>query len=48
MATTIPQSFSQLRSNLEITNLQASTVSTRQQTVRKEMEAGMTLLDSYF
>src|ERR1700730_12322470 len=47
MATTISQSFLQLKSNLGISNLQNSTVSTRQQNVRKVMDAGMTVSDSF-
>lgn len=47
MATTIKQSFAELRRNLEITDLQASTVSTRQSKVREVMEDGMTVLDSF-
>ncbi len=38
MATTIQQSFQKLKANLEITGLQASTVSTRQNNVRDESE----------
>ena len=47
MATTIRESFEQLKTNLEITGLQSSTVSTRQTNVRKVMEAGMDVLDSF-
>lgn len=47
MATTIPQAFAKLRENLEITDLQASTVSTRQQSVREVLDAGMKVLDSF-
>lgn len=47
MATTIKQSFVELRRNLEITDLQASIVSTRQSKVREVMEEGMTVLDSF-
>ncbi len=47
MATNIPQSFQKLKQNLEITDLQGTTVSTRQQNVRKVMEAGMQVLDSF-
>jgi len=39
MATTIPESFLKLKENLEITDLQVSTVSTRQKNVREMMEA---------
>lgn len=47
MATTIPQAFQQLRSNLEITGLQSSTVSTRQTNVREVIQAGMDVLDTF-
>lgn len=47
MATTIQQSFQKFKENLEITDLQASTVSTRQKNVREVMEAGITVLDSF-
>lgn len=47
MATTVAQAFAGLKSNLEITGLQAETVSTRQQAVRKVLEAGMTVKDSF-
>jgi len=45
--TTIVQGFQTLRSNLEITDLQASTASTRQQTIREAVEAELTVLDSF-
>ena len=47
MAISIPESFQKLKSNLEITDLQAETVSTRQQNVRKVVENGLTVLDSF-
>jgi hypothetical protein len=47
MATTVQQGFLKLRSNLEITALQASTVSARQVKIREVMEAGMTVLDTF-
>jgi Second Messenger Oligonucleotide or Dinucleotide Synthetase domain len=47
MATTIQQSFLKLKQNLEITGLQASTVSTRQRNVREVVEAELTVLDSF-
>lgn len=47
MPTTIDAAFKKLQSNLEITSLQASTVSTRQKNVREVVEAGMTVLDSF-
>lgn len=47
MAMTIQSSFLELRSNLEITDLQASTVSTRQKNVRAVVEADLQVLDSF-
>jgi tRNA nucleotidyltransferase (CCA-adding enzyme) len=47
MATTIRQSFANLKSNLEITSLQSSTVSTRQRNVRDAVEAGLQVEDSF-
>jgi hypothetical protein len=47
MATTITQSFSTLKSNLEITGLQKETVSTRQQGVRGAVESRLKVLDSF-
>jgi hypothetical protein len=47
MATTIIQSFKDFKSNLEITSLQESTVSTRQQNVRDVLDDGLTILDSF-
>jgi len=47
MATTVQQGFLKLKSNLEITGLQASTVSTRRANIREVMEAGMTVLDTF-
>ena len=47
MAKTIPESFKTFKSNLEITNLQAATVSTRQQSVRAAVENGLDVLDSF-
>ena len=47
MATTIQGGFDQLRSNLEITDLQSSTASTRQTNVRAAVERGLTVLDSF-
>lgn len=47
MATTIAQSFAKLRSNLEITDLQQETVSTRQTSIREVLAAELTLLDSF-
>lgn len=47
MPTSIIQGFDKLTQNLEITDLQASTVSTRQQNVRDAIESEMTILDSF-
>lgn len=47
MPTTINAGFTKLRENLEITDLQAATVSTRQQRVREAVEKEMTVLSSF-
>lgn len=47
MATTIPQAFRKLKSNLEITGLQQSTVSTRQQNVRRVLEKDLKVIESF-
>jgi hypothetical protein len=47
MATTINQAFLELKANLEITGLQGSAVSTRQNNVRDVVEAELTVLDSF-
>ncbi len=47
MATTITTSFQKLRENLEITGLQKSTVSTRQENVRDVVAGEMDVLDSF-
>jgi hypothetical protein len=47
MPTTIPQAFLKLKQNLEITQLQESTVSTRQTNIREVIEADLTVLDSF-
>ena len=47
MATTIPQAFQKLKTNLEITGLQEETVSTRQKSVRGVVEAGLTVKESF-
>jgi hypothetical protein len=47
MATTIDEGFRQLRTNLQITQLQESAVSTRQQRIRALLEAEFTVLDSF-
>lgn len=43
--TTINQGFEKLRQNLEITELQETTVSRRQQTVREAVEQEMKVLE---
>jgi len=47
MATTIAAAFAALKSNLEITTLQQSTVSTRQQQVRDAVARRLTVQDSF-
>ena len=47
MASTIARGFEVLRENLEITGLQASTVSTRQHNVREAVGRGMEVQDSF-
>ena len=47
MATTVKQGFNTLRSNLEITDLQQETVSTRHKNVRKAVEADLMVLESF-
>jgi len=47
MPTTIDQGFARLRQNLEITDLQEKTVSTRQQNVRDAVEREMDVWDSF-
>lgn len=47
MATTINASFEKLRGNLEITGLQKTTVSTRQQNVREAVEKELAVVDSF-
>jgi hypothetical protein len=47
MATTIQQSFLLLKKNLEISDLQETTVSTRQKAIRGVIESGLTVLDSF-
>jgi len=47
MATTIKAGFDKLRANLEITTLQTSIVSTRQQNVREAVQNEFTVLDSF-
>lgn len=47
MSTTISSSFQKLKENLEITGLQKSTVSTRQENVRDVVAGEMDVLDSF-
>lgn len=47
MPTTIVQGFDKLKQNLEITDLQTTTVSARQQNVRSAIESEITILDSF-
>ena len=47
MPTTITAAFVKLRENLEITDLQGSTVSTRQKNVREAIEKEMTVINSF-
>lgn len=47
MVTTINQAFLQLKQNLQITELQTETVSTRQKNVRSVLEAGLSVNDTF-
>src|SRR5215212_5223395 len=47
MASTVLESFRQFASNLTLTGLQESTVSTRQTTVRAAVESDLSVLDSF-
>ncbi len=47
MATTITQSFLEFKNNLEITGLQATTVSTRQKNVQDAMQANMKVVKTF-
>jgi len=47
MSITVAQGFSWLRETLQITTLQAQTVSTRQNRVRAAVERGMNVMDSF-
>lgn len=47
MATTVDAAFAKLQSNLEITGLQTSTVSTRQKNVRDVVESDLEVLDTF-
>lgn len=47
MATTVPEAFRQLRTNLEITDLQESTVATRQKNVRSALADDFEILEDF-
>jgi hypothetical protein len=47
MGISITQAFQTLKNNLEISDLQAGTVSTRQQTVRKVVETDLSVLETF-
>src|ERR1700704_1686312 len=47
MPFTVADSFARLRSNLEITDIQTSVVSTRQQTIRRTVANGLTVVDDF-
>lgn len=47
MATTIKQSFATFKENLSITDPQTETVSTRQRNIRKVVEVGLTVQESF-
>jgi hypothetical protein len=47
MSTTIPAGFTKLKENLEITDIQSTTVSTRQQNVREAVEKEMLVNSSF-
>lgn len=47
MSTTVPEGFAELKSRLELTTLQQTTVSSRQTAVRAVVEAEMTVIDSF-
>jgi len=47
MPFTIADSFARLRSNLEITDIQSSVVSTRQQTIRRTVANGLTVTEDF-
>ena len=47
MASTVNETFKKFSENLEITELQRATVSTRQEEVRTAVENGMNVLDSF-
>ena len=47
MATSVAAAFKELKANLEITGLQKSTVSTRQQNVRDAVAKDLSMLDSF-
>src|SRR5260221_14581298 len=47
MATTVTQAFREFQTNLNITELQGSTVSTRQQNVRDAVASELAVLDDF-
>src|SRR4030081_1904960 len=47
MVFTVAQGVDRLRANLEVTDLQEATISTRQQAVRSTVAAGMTVIDDF-
>lgn len=47
MATTIKGAFDNLKQNLEITSIQSSTASTRQQNVRSALQSNLSVLDTF-
>ncbi|WGR70284.1 MULTISPECIES: CBASS oligonucleotide cyclase [unclassified Bradyrhizobium] len=47
MPFTVADSFARLRSNLEITDIQTSVVSTRQQTIRRTVANGLAVVDDF-
>ncbi len=47
MATTVLQAFQELKQRLEITDLQTSTVASRQKSVREVLNGGLTVLDDF-
>lgn len=47
MTVNVTQAFQELKHNLEISDLQSSTVATRQQVVREVLDAGLNVLDTF-
>jgi predicted nucleotidyltransferase len=46
METTLPAAYQKLKENLEITGVQKSTVSTRQQSIRNSLSGHLNVVDS--